>query len=665
MGGIREQENIEELKKRLYDRGSESAQIDRHRLSSESIEVARGWVGVNDILPPQKSTQSVPVDPNHAPASLEPANTSGDSSPTVMKSDKSPLRSKLRWWLLGLSLVIFILAVGISSVYVLFGGNQISSNNVGLTLSAPESIAGGEVATIKLGLTNQNSVPIESVTLVVNYPPGSKSAEGHGREIFEERIPLAKLDPGAAVSHTLRAVLFGEENEVKEIKAVVEYRVANSNALLFKEAETQKVIINSSPLVLRVEAVDRVSSGQEMDIKLILKSNAAAPQRNILLNVSFPDSFTFKSADPAPAYGQTSWLVNELLPEATYEIRLVGMVVGQTNEAGDIQLQAGNPRTDNQFMMGSVLTQTKLSYLIDQSFIDVLTGINDNRNKEVVLRPNEEAKVVLEVKNTLAESLYDVRVEISPRGNQIRRERLLINGSGILDTATGNIRFDSSSQRDLSEIRPGETRQFSFVVTPDTRQTTGAFSVSSNVFGRRSKAEDSAEVLVGASTAEVKYSSVVELLREVGYNSGPFTDEGAVPPVSGLPTTYTITWRVSAGANDFTGGSVTANLPQSVSWLDKVAGDGSVTVDAASKQLVWTVGDVSSWQSKTVQFQLELLPTSAQVGRTALVLGMSEFRATDRFTGVALRTTADELTTNLSPEAGFIEGNGVIQPPLE
>ena len=90
----------------------------------------------------------------------------------------------------------------------------------------------------------------------------------------------------------------------KEIKAAIEYRVSGSNSTFFKETEPVIVRINSSPLVIRAATLSKVSSGQEIEVEVTVQSNASTIQRNLLVSISYPGSFSFVSAEPAPAYRQ-------------------------------------------------------------------------------------------------------------------------------------------------------------------------------------------------------------------------------------------------------------------------------------------------------------------------------------------------------------------------
>lgn len=651
MSGIKDQQNIENLRKRLYERDFTSGeQAARPKLTETNFDVSRGW------NTPRSTAVITPAAATVEPTAVSPvAEVVAPVSVGVTKK-KRPYRL----YIILASIVFFIVVAAISSAYLFFGTNQISAKNISLNLNAPFTIAAGEKLDMQVSVANQNSVAVEAATLIINYPTGTKTADAETRDLFESRIPIDIIDPGEALNIPINVVLFGEENEEKEIKVSVEYRVTGSNGTFYKEIDPVKIKINSSPLVIRVDAIEKVSSGQEIEVKITVQSNAQTVQKNILIAASYPNSFSFLQSDPEPTYGQNQWLLTEIPPNSAQVITLRGRVTGVAEEQAELQFSAGTPRSDNQFMMGSVLTKTKTGYVIEHPFIDVKVAINRDADGEAVLDVNTEAEVVVTVTNTLPETIYDMRVEVLPKGNLIR-DSLLSVPTGFYDTNTKTIRYEVSGMSDLAEVLPGETRTFTFTVKPDTNQSTASFDISTKVFAKRVSEESTAEVMVGTTVASAKYASKITTQSQVGYSSGTFSDEGPVPPVADQVTTYTLTFEVEAGANDVAGGVLITTFPQYVNWLDIYKGEGTVEFNPVAKQLRWNVGALTAKTTKQLEVQVSLLPSVTQVGKTPSIVGRQEFRATDRFTNSSLTASAEPLTTELSSEAGFSKDNGKVQ----
>ena len=657
---IKEQENIDELRKRLYERSGGTVRTERHDLTRPSIEVSRGW---NNSSPKDKDVGSTPaptpiVEPTTVREDIkveqESVSEQGDGETTFI-SDK-PKRS-YRKIILTFSFGVFLLALLVSGAYIFFGGNQISGNNINLSMNVPFSVAGGDVLPLQLSVTNQNSVAIESATLIINYPVGTKSAEEAGKDLYEERIPIEKIDPGQVLNIPTKAILFGEENEEKQIKATIEYRIVNSNGTFYKEAEPVIVKINSSPLVLRVNSVEKISSGQEMEITLTVQSNSTSPMKNILISATYPNTFSQISSEPAPAHGQGEWLIEEISPNNTYIIKIRGLVTGLASESSEIQFKAGNPRVDNQFTLGSVLTQTKLNYQIEEPFIGVVVNINNDSDGKAVLSTADTTDVNVTVKNTLDASVYDMRVELMPIGNMVRDNNVSVS-NGYFDASSKKISWEISSMTSLEQVKPGESRDFKFTVDPDESQATGAFDLSVKVYARRVNESNASEELIGTAVAEVKYSSEIKINSEVAHLE---TDQGPVPPVAGQKTEYTITLEAVAGVNDVTKAVLTTSLPQYVSWLNTTDGEGKIEFNPVSKQLVWEAGDISANKSKIVKIKVALLPSVTHIGRTLTLIEDQDLRAKDRFTEETLQIKKERLGTELSAEQGFGQDSGLVK----
>lgn len=652
---IKDQENIEELRKRLYERGGSTVRTERHDLSRSPVEVSRGW-----NTPVKEKETIVSVD---AESSITQEDIIAETTPVshhendgvVFVSDK-PKRS-YRKIILVFSFGVFLLALVVSGAYMLFGSNQISGNNINLSMNVPFSIAGGDVLPVQLSVTNQNSVAIESATLIINYPAGTKSAEEVGKDLYEERIPIEKIDPGQVLNIPTKAILFGEENEEKQIKATIEYRVINSNGTFYKEAEPVIVKINSSPLVLRVDSIKKISSGQEMEITLAIQSNSTSPMENILISASYPNSFSLIGSEPSPSHGQSEWLIDEILPNNTYLIKIRGLVTGLASESSEIQFKAGNSRVDNQFALGSILTQTKLNYEIEEPFIGVVVNINSDTDGKAVLSTIDITDVTVIVNNTLDASVYDMRVELMPIGNIVRDNNVSVS-NGYFDASSRKISWEISSMSSLEQVKSGESRDFKFTVDPDSNQATGAFDLSVKVFARRVNEANASEELIGTAVAEAKYSSEIKINSEVAHLEA---DQGPIPPVAGQKTDYTITLEAVAGVNDVTEAVLTTSLPQYVSWLNITDGEGKVEYNPVSKQLVWKVGDISAKKSKLMKIKVSLLPSVTHIGRTLTLLEDQDLRAKDRFTEANLQIKKERLGTELSTEQGFGQDSGMVK----
>ncbi len=646
MPDFKDPEKLQDMRRRLYERGTESTPVVRHELSATPHVAPAAWSDQPEIL----TLQNPVIDPR----------TGVLTEPTVDVIPPKKRRLSYRAIILLVSAALFLLVLGLSSLYLMFGNTLISSNNIGISIAGPLTIGGGEEMKLQVGVTNQNKVPIESAVLIVSYPAGTKSVGEDSKEIFEERVTLNRISAGEAVNVPVSAIIFGEENQEQQIRATIEYRLVDSNGTFFKEADPLTFKINSSPVVIRVDTVKKVSAGQEIDVKLTIQSNSPNPLKNLLVSASYPSNFEYTTASPEPMYRESEWLIDEILPEKSTTITIKGVVVGNQSEEFQLQFSIGTPQKDNQFMIGSVLANATADFLIEQPFINVGMEIDGKTSDVVTLATGKSTAVTVIVQNTLTETLYDMVVEVEVKGNILVRELVEVE-DGYYDSVKDVIRYEPSGNQNLVQIDPGATKEFTFTLKPSDKTETPSFSLTANAYARRVFENRATEQLVGTVKREVKFTSSVGITRKLARGVPGFIDGGTVPPVADAETTYTVTLQASAGGNDVTGAVVTTSLPQYVSWKNLALGDGSIVFNPISKEVTWTIGGIDAGSNKNVSFQVGLLPSQNQIGVTPAVVGAQRFRATDRFTGAVVRAEGVPLSSELGIESGFEEQNGRVQ----
>ena len=641
------QQEIDEMRRRLYDRSAAVNQVERHQLQDTPVEVARDWQ-----VPDAPAAKENKTDFRQGVRATQPSVAAATSTP----------RRRYRSVILLGSLLLFILIATVSSVYLYFGGNQISSANIGIQIDGPPTIGGGSVLPLQVAVTNQNSVPIESATLILHYPDGTRSIGDTPRDLFEERIPIETIAPGETRNVPVRVAIFGEEQAEKTIGATIEYRIDGSNGMFYKEATPYDFSITSSPLVLRVENLERVASGQRVGLTLTAVSNSPEPLYDILVTADFPTSFSYESSSPEPVFANNVWRIEELLPEETASIQLEGVVTGLTEEEFRINFAAGPASPDDRFAVGAVLAESAADFLIERPFIDVAVAINGDRTPPVVLPEGNPADVRIAIQNTLDASVYDMAVEVIPGGN-ILTEESIESSRGFYDSNSGTVRWEVSNNESFAVVDPNERRTLDFQVIPGPVRGTASFDLVVNVYARRVADANAQETLIGTDRIEAQYASRVEVGSQAGRNIGRFGDSGPIPPVVGELTTYTVTLVAAAGVNDIDDAVVSTGLPIYVEWLEQYEAPGEITYNPVAKDLTWSVGDIPAGERRELTFQVAIRPSLSQLGTTPQLIEAQQLRATDRFTGTTLQDTADPVTTELSTEYGFPPENGEVTRP--
>jgi hypothetical protein len=639
MSSIKNQEKLEEVRKRLYERGNPDLKTRSHKLSDTKEPVPTSW----DSKPKTTVPITQPVVETQTPT---------QQVTDVFSMASKKIKKGYRLKILIAGVLFFILALVVSSVFLIFGNNNISGANITISASGPFTIGGGEELPLQVGITNSNTVPIESATLIIDYPSGTQSSTEAGKELFTERLPLKTIKEGETVNIPIRALVFGEENEEKTINVSIEYRVTGSNATFFKEAEPLRFKISSSPVVIRADSLKKISSGQETTVTVTITSNSPTALSEVLVKAEYPSGFDFTKSDPSPTHSQNTWLIQNLKPEGSETITITGVVVGKETDQYAINFSVGVPNERDTQNLASVFAKTQTQFEIEQPFLDVVMKINNSAEREVAVEPDQQSNISIDFTNTLDDTLYDISVKVELGGNDFSIKNIG-PASGDYDSSTDSITWNVSNTPALEQVNPGDTEHVSFVVEPKkgTSQTP-QLNIKVSAQARRVSENQVSETLVGTVSGVIKVVSSPEIIGVADHSNSVFVDAGPTPPVVGMATTYTMSLIIANGSNDITDALVTTSLPAYVTWLNQVEGSGQLSYNPTTRGIEWAAGDVGSNGEAHISFQVSLLPRSSQVGTTPTLISEQRIRATDRFTGTIVRDTHPSVNATLLSESG-------------
>jgi hypothetical protein len=662
MAGIRDQDKIDEVRKRLYERSNVPRTQQSHALHDTHIEARTSWQ-----VPPKPLQHTAPVSAAFVqkPYTHEPAEHLTQSSEHITNLDdlmgiakrKRGYRIKILYAGLG----FFVLAVVLSSGFLLFGRNSISGENIAISTTGPFTVGGGAELQMQVGITNDNSVAIESATLIVEYPSGTQSSTEKGKDLFTDRLSLQTIKQGETVNVPMKALVFGEENEEKIVKVSVEYRVQGSNATFFKEAEPLRFKISSSPVVVHAENIQKISSGQSTDVTFSVKSNSPTPITEILVKAEYPTGFDYSKANPSPSSGENMWLIKNLEPGKEQKITITGVIIGKETDKNAINFTVGVPNERDPQTLASIFAKTQTEFQIEQPFLDVSVKIDSSSAAEVAVEPGKRSNVTIELTNSLSETLNDLVVEVKLSGNAVQIYSVGPS-SGYFDPSKNTILWDVANTPDLHQANPGDTKRLSFSIDASTNVTrTPQVDISVNAKARRVSENRVSEELVGTAERTIKVVSAPKIIAVANHDNGIFKDVGPVPPVSDKATTYTVSFVVENGSNGITDAIVTASLPAYVTWMNTVEGGGKITYNPTNRTIEWAAGDVDANGETYTSFQVSLLPRALQIGTVPTLVSEQRIKATDKFTGTVVRATNPPITTKLASESGNDEESGRVR----
>jgi len=631
---------LDRLKKGLYSRKDAFGDAPRHDIHPQKAVVPESW------------DKPTPASPDNVSVEIQPIH-----------------KSRKIYHLVLITSILFSVVAILVAGYTFFGGkNFVSAENVDILVEGPASIGGGEHLSLNVSVLNKNSTDIQLVDLIIEYPAGSKDVNDPSKDLSKARISLGDIRSQSIAQKTLTSLLYGEEGDTREIKLTAEYRTANSNAIFFKE-KSYIVTISSSPVIVSIDALDKVLGGQSTDIKVTVSSNATSPIRNVLLSLEYPFGFKVSNAAPSATYGDSLWDLGDLAPGAKRVITLRGSLEGQDGESKTIKTHVGIQSISDEREIATTIISRDHTFTIERPFLGLDLTLEGNR-EDVVVSAGKTVKADILWTNNSQTKITNARIEAKLTGNVLDKNSVHVN-DGYYDSLTNTVIWEAGRTGGLDSIAPGDTGRASFSFTT-LDSSTGLLPLNPSVMvvvsgkGARINENGSPSEVTTAVSRAVKLVSNLALSARVLRNQGPITNSGPIPPKVDTVTTYTIVWTVTNTSNSITGARVTAALPPQVTWTDVVLpADSGLTYDSTGGNITWVVGAIPrnavvGSGARQVAFQVALRPSANQKGSAPEVIGSSSITGTDTFTGVTIKNSAPALSTRTSTDSQYKTGDELV-----
>jgi hypothetical protein len=469
----------------------------------------------------------------------------------------------------------------------------------------------------------------------------------------------------------VRAALFGEENSKKNIKIKVEYRVANSNALFYKEKDYE-VLMSSSPISITINSFKEVTSGQEFEVVAMMTSNSQTVLKNLILKGVYPVGFTYLSSDMKPVGDNMTWKIGDLPPKSKKTITIKGKLEGQNDENRIFRFMVGAASAKNDKTIGTQYIAGTQEITIQKPFISVGVSLDgDDLNQEYTGQFNNPIQAEVSWFNNLDTAVIDGEIHVKLSGSAF--DKVAVSPQqGFYQSANNEIIWNKITTKELSSIGAGESGRVSFSITPKDLSSGGKsiinpdMSISVSVKGTRVSESNVPEAIVSSATRHIKVASNTTLSGEIVRSTGPFTNTGPIPPRAEQQTTYTVNWVVYNTSSNISNAVVIATLPPYVKWAGKTSPTSEdIKYNSVNGQITWNIGSVGAYagsgaSKKGVSFQIILEPSVTQIGQSLQLINDAVLTAVDGFTGASLKSTQSGQGTRLDHDPAFKNGDEIV-----
>lgn len=560
----------------------------------------------------------------------------------------------------------FLVALMVAAALIIFGGRTVSTDNIEILVDrgAP-TVGSGDRIPLLITIRNNNPVAVSATKLMVDFPPGTRSAEDIATPLEHYEDTVGDIPSGGQAERTVQAILFGAENERVTIPIRFEYRTEGSNSSFVKET-TYDVTISTSPLSVSVASLAQVSAGQPFTLVATIRSNAQTPLENAAVLIEYPPGFTPSMTVPQPI-APGLFDLGTMKPGDTKEVRITGTLAGENRDTRVFRLTGGTRSSPESTTLAVSYTTTQAPLTLEKPFIATTLSLDRDTSGNTVLTSGELVEGGLTFLNTLAVPVADATVVVKLSGSALDPATIRTT-NGFYRSSDKAIIFSKETESRLALLAPGDsgTGSFTFATLAGAAASTlrnPTVNVEISIGGRRVNERDVAENVSSTITRTLKVMTDLTLSATARRSTGPFKNTGPWPPRADQETTYTIDWSIANTVNSVADAKVTATLPSYVRYTGLVSPDGSsVTYNASTRTVTWLAGDVPAGTSaKAVSFQVGLTPSTAQRGQTPILVTGQVVTGTDRFTSAKLEEGDMELTTQVENDPAYQGTYGQVQ----
>ena len=467
----------------------------------------------------------------------------------------------------------------------------------------------------------------------------------------------------------MRLVLLGSPGEIKEIKFSIEYKVKGSNATFYKD-KIFEVVIGNTPITLEVESPSSIISGDSFETVVSITLNSPEVLKGVVLKAEYPYGYSISNATPEPIADDNIWSLGDLSPGSKKTITIRGRLVGENEEERTFRFYVGvsdgnGADTNLKFVLVSNLN----TVAIDRPYVGLNIAFNGENVPTYIAPAGRSISTSIRFQNNLTDKLINPRLEVSFSGGALDKFSVTAGNGGFYDSGNSKVVWNLVNLSGVQELNPGEGGQvtFRFSSLPNLSPSEGTHDITLNfsLTGVPVGAVGQKPVTV-RETRMVKIASQVSFSSKMLRSSGPFVNFGPIPPKAEEETTYTAVFSVGNTQNDMTEAKVTARLGPGVSWLGASSvSNEDISYDSSSGIITWNLGTLSSGSgfssaARELAFQVSLTPSVSQIGTVPVLINSIVFSGLDTLTGNVTTVSNAPLTTRLSSDPAFIQGDDIV-----
>lgn len=544
-----------------------------------------------------------------------------------------------------------------------FGGDRFGEEQVDMVVNVPKTISAGQASTVTITVTNRGAVTLTDLDLLLQFPKGFIFGESTHKSEGDEhrRWRLPDIHSQATSTLAVTGVYWAAVPSTQEIRASLLFRPENLRAT-FRVNKTASTDLAASVVTMVVKAPDKLSLGQKSVWDIELSTTASDPVNSLSVTLLPPAQFLLESTTPpAITNAGIEWRDLIVTPGKPTIVHLEGSFVDTGSTSSEVTAREFKARLNygNDFDRVIILEQS-IAAAVSQSAFFVRLKVN-NSLSQINVNPPESLTIAMDVVNRGVDPVSDVTLALRLSSSQqivdlVDFGAVKANPAPTISGTT--LVWNKQSAERLSFIRGGDTVTLTLEL-PVRAQAIGSLDFSTLA---RYPAEGESKS-VESNTASVQFSPLIDgEVQARYYNEDNLAfGTGPIPPRVGAKTTLALFLTFSKRSGSYQNIRWSLPLEKGVEYVSSTAGSGTITFDATTRTVLWSVPTLpDALSSLTADIRVAVTPTPSDIGTIMALTGTSQITAvTMSSSATVTRTVATRTTTNLDGDPQ-VSGRGTV-----
>jgi len=222
-------------------------------------------------------------------------------------------------------------------------------------------------------------------------------------------------------------------------------------------------------------------------------------------------------------------------------------------------------------------------------------------------------------------------------------------------------------------LSPGDfvRLNFSFEINPFVKESGAVLSKPETTFdvlvsGERNNDRGVNEEIQTTTFKKIRFTSNLTLTGDSFYDNTKISNYGPIPPAAEQATSYTAFFEIDNPSSDISNAVMTTALPLYARWKDVIYPETEdVRYNETTRAITWNIGDIPAGtgyvsEARKMEFQVEIFPSTNQVGKVLPIIESSKFTGYDTYTKTNITRDLESFSTSTG-DMDIMSGGAVVK----